>query len=76
MPRLLGARRIKAEEILTDADDLFNEVSDSYQGNDSIYGVQENDEELLSIFEDSNTEEDSIFVEETNQRKVKEGENN
>ena len=69
-------RRIKAEEILTDADDLFNEVSDSYQGNDSIYGVQENDEELLSIFEDSNTEEDSIFVEETNQRKVKEGENN
>ena len=69
-------RRIKAEEILTDADDLFNEVSDSYQGNDSIYGVQENDEELLSIFEDSNTEEDSIFVEETNQRKAKEGENN
>lgn len=69
-------RRIKAEEILTDADDLFNEVNNSYQGNDSIYGVQENDEELLSIFEDSNTEEDSIFVEETNLRKSKEGENN
>lgn len=69
-------RRIKAEEILTDADDLFNEVSDSYQGNDSIYGIQENDEELLSIFEDSKTDEDSIFVEEANQRKAGKGENN
>ena len=43
--------KVKDEEILTTADDMFSEVRNSYTENQSIYGVQSNDDALLAMFE-------------------------
>lgn len=43
--------RISAEQILTDADETFKNIEDTYEKNDAIYGVQQNDDELLGMFE-------------------------
>jgi len=44
-------RRIKVEDMLTDTDELFKQVNENYQPNESIFGINQNDDELLSIFE-------------------------
>lgn len=55
--------KIKSEEIMTSADDVFNEVASSYDPNEAIYGINSNDDELLSMFElDSFANEDSNIV--------------
>ncbi len=43
--------RINEEDILTSADETFNEVEASYEENSRIYGKNENDDELLAMFE-------------------------
>lgn len=43
--------KIKSEEVLTAADDTFAEVQAAYQPNDTIFGVRDNDDELLAMFE-------------------------
>ena len=43
--------RVKAEQVLTDADDTFVEIMESYDENERIYGVSDSDDELLTVFE-------------------------
>ncbi len=43
--------KVMAEDILTNADDTFNEVKDLYTENERIYGVNSTDDELLAILE-------------------------
>lgn len=45
--------KIKSEEIMTEADDIFNQVKDSYNPDERIYGINSNDDQLLSMFEES-----------------------
>ena len=44
-------RKIKSEDILTSADDIFNEVAEAYEPNEAIYDANSKDEEMLSMFE-------------------------
>ncbi len=57
--------KVKDEEILTTADDIFSEVKDSYTENNSIYGVQTKDDELLAMFETANGIEDDLGTSQT-----------
>ena len=38
---------------MTEADDIFNQVKDSYNPDERIYGINSNDDQLLSMFEES-----------------------
>ncbi len=46
--------RISSEDVLTSADELFNEVQSAYETNQPIYGVGKSEEEILSMFEKEN----------------------
>lgn len=48
--KTLGTR-IKAEDVLTSADETFKAIEDTYEKNDTIYGMNSNDDELLAMFE-------------------------
>ena len=48
--KTLGVR-IKAEDVLTSADETFRAVEDSYEKNDNIYGINAQDDALLAMFE-------------------------
>ena len=50
--------KVKSEQILTDADDVWNEVQSGYTENERIYGVENNDDELLAMFETGEQLED------------------
>ena len=55
--------KTKAENVLTEADELFTDVQEMYEPNEKIYGTQEADDELLSIFEtDSRMGDDDEFA--------------
>ena len=43
--------RISAEDVLTSADELFTEVQSAYEVNEPIYGIGQNEDEILSMFE-------------------------
>lgn len=43
--------RINAEQVLTDADETFKEIEETYEPNQAIYGIQEQDDALLAMFE-------------------------
>ena len=43
--------RVRAEDVLTDADETFRMVEESYEQNDSIYGIGKEDDALLAMFE-------------------------
>lgn len=43
--------KVSAEQVLTDADETFKEVAGLYEENQSIYGTNEADDALLSMFE-------------------------
>lgn len=45
--------RIKQEDVLTNADETFNEVAAMYDDNETIYGAANNDDQLLAMFEES-----------------------
>ena len=44
--------KISAEDILTSADETFNDIQSAYEPNKEIYGVNHSDDELLAVFED------------------------
>ncbi len=48
--KTLGTR-VRSEQVLTDADDTWNEVLSGYEQSERIYGVNERDDELLAMFE-------------------------
>jgi hypothetical protein len=59
-------RRIKTEDMMTNADTVFNEVQSSYTTNEKIYGINEQDDKLLAIFEQDDLhqmESDQMFEE-------------
>ncbi len=43
--------KVRSEQVLTDADDTWQEIQSGYTENERIYGVNENDDELLAMFE-------------------------
>ena len=48
--KTLGVR-IAAEDVLTSADETFRAVEDAYEQNETIYGMNSQDDELLAMFE-------------------------
>ncbi|MGN1243347.1 MAG: hypothetical protein ACI4TN_03825, partial [Candidatus Enterosoma sp.] len=43
--------KIRAEDVLTEADETFRTVEEAYEQNDSIYGMNKDDNALLAMFE-------------------------
>lgn len=43
--------KVRSEQVLTDADDTWYEIQSGYEENERIYGVNEQDDELLAMFE-------------------------
>ncbi len=43
--------RVRAEDVLTSADETFKSVEEAYEKNESIYGINNNDDALLAMFE-------------------------
>lgn len=43
--------RVAAEDVLTSADEMFQQVEEAYEKNDSIYGMNKDDDALLAMFE-------------------------
>lgn len=46
--------RIASEDVLTSADELFVEVQSAYDVSEPIYGVGQNEDEILTMFEKEN----------------------
>ena len=55
--------RIEAEQVLTDADETFKSVEESYLGNEEIYGQKAADSELLAVFETEDMLQDDVGFE-------------
>lgn len=55
--------RVEAEQVLTDADETFKNVEESYVMNDEIYGEKNVDNELLAMFETEDMLGDTGFNE-------------
>lgn len=43
--------KVMAEDVLTEADDTFNEVKGLYEENERIYGVNSSDDDILALME-------------------------
>ena len=57
--------KVKAEDVLTSADDIFNDVQSAYEENETIYGINEQDDALLSMFEtEGSMDDDPANIEE------------
>lgn len=69
--------RIKQEEVLTNADTIFTEVSSSYMENQDIYQSNQNEETLLAMFEtlpedsQSSMENDEVKMEASTHEDIK-----
>ena len=50
--------RIREEDVLTNADDTFNEVAAMYEDNETIYGAGQTDDQLLAMFEENDALEE------------------
>ncbi len=46
--------RVSSEDVLTSADELFTEVQSAYDLNKPIYGINQSEDEILSMFEREN----------------------
>lgn len=57
--------RISSEDVLTSADEVFSEVQSAYDLNQPIYGINKNEEDILTIFEKENqlADEQDLYVE-------------
>lgn len=61
--------RIASEDVLTSADELFEEVQSAYDVSQPIYGIGKNEEDLLTMFEKENQlNDEQDLLEETNQK--------
>jgi hypothetical protein len=65
--------RIKSEDVLTSADELFTEVQSAYDLSQPIYGVGKSEEEILTVFEKENSleEEQQLYQEQKESNKKK-----
>lgn len=54
--------RVEAENILTSSDEMFQEIMATYEPNETIYGINSDDDGVLAIFETSaSIAEDNVF---------------
>ncbi|MBP3619657.1 MAG: hypothetical protein J6J24_03250 [Clostridia bacterium] len=61
--------RIASEDVLTSADELFEEVQSAYDVSQPIYGIGKNEEDLLTMFEQENQlNDEQELLEDTNQK--------
>jgi len=58
--------RIKSEEIMTGADEVFANAEASYYVNQDIYGVNKHDDELLAMFETEAALSDELSLDRMN----------
>lgn len=60
-------RKIKSEEVLTNADDIFEEVKSNYEENDQIYGFGKGNEvdQIMAQFEVGNDLDTNVYVNES-----------
>lgn len=57
--------KIEAEEVMTSADEIFNEIQTSYESSNEIYGINKSDDEILAIFDlEENEKEIEVLPEE------------
>lgn len=59
--KTLGTR-IRAEEVLTSSDELWQEINDSYIENETIYGASSDDDKMLAVFEAENQADDELDI--------------
>lgn len=52
--------KVAAEDILTSADETFNDIESAYEPNKIIYGMNNTDDELLAVFEDEEGKTESV----------------
>ena len=57
--------RIASEDVLTSADELFQEVQSAYDVSQPIYGIGKNEEDILTVFEEEGKMEDEKLLDET-----------
>lgn len=57
--------RIRSEDVLTSADETFKNIEDIYEKNETIYGINNDDDALLAMFEMEQTvgEEQELYFE-------------
>lgn len=65
--------RVASEDVLTNADELFNEVQSAYELNQPIYGINKSEDEILSMFERENglAEQNELLEEKQNETPIK-----
>lgn len=61
--------RIASEDVLTSADELFQEVQSAYDESEPIYGVGKTEDEILTIFEKENALSDEVEIGQANSNK-------
>ena len=64
-------RRVTHETMLTEADDLFTQIKETYDPSEQIYGVNEEEDQILSMFETDDImeiEEDKAIRDEEDKR--------
>lgn len=68
--KALGTR-VAAEDVLTSADETFRAVEDAYEQNETIYGMNSNDDALLAMFETEEQveQEQAMFAEQPSNKK-------
>jgi len=52
--------RLKAEEILTSADEAFKSIEDAYEPNEKIYGIGKDTEDILAAFDAGKDDFDAV----------------
>ncbi len=65
--------RVASEDVLTSADELFEEVQSAYEVSEPIYGIGKTEEEILSMFEKENqlSDENELLEEKPSENKTK-----
>ena len=62
--------KVMAEDVLTEADDTFNEIKGLYEENDKIYGVNTSDDDILALMETGDPDLAETIEEENKQANV------
>ncbi len=55
----ISGQKMRSESMLSETLETFEEVEDAYEADERIYGINEQDDQLLSMFEISGSEKDA-----------------
>lgn len=55
----ISGQKMRSESMLSETLETFEEVEDAYEADERIYGINEQDDQLLSMFEISGAEKDA-----------------